>query len=69
MAADTTEASPFSTFQDTLYEDDDGCRTYGADDVEVCSCRELFRKLRIQMIDDRLVILRSVRSVIALKDG
>jgi hypothetical protein len=54
LVADTTEASPFSTFRDTLYEDDDGCRTTGADDVEVCSCRDLFRKLRIQMIDNIL---------------
>jgi hypothetical protein len=52
LAADTTEASPFSTFRDTLHEDDEGYRTFGADDIEVCSCRDLFRKLRIQMIDD-----------------
>jgi hypothetical protein len=35
-----------------LHEDDDGCRTFGADDVEVCSCRDLFRNIRFQMIDD-----------------
>ncbi len=52
LVADTTEASPFSTFRDTLHEDDDGSRTFGADDIEVCTCRDLFRKLRIQMIDD-----------------
>lgn len=47
LVADTTEASPFSTFRDRLHEDDEGCRTFGADDIEVCSCRNQFRKLRI----------------------
>jgi len=41
-----------STFRDRLHEDDDGCRTFGADDVDVYLCRDVFRKIRIQMIDD-----------------
>ena len=42
-----------STFRDRLHEDDDGCRTFGADDVDVYLCRDVFRKIRIQMIDDK----------------
>ena len=41
-----------STFRDRLQDDEDGHRTFGADDIEVCSRRDLFRKLRIQRIDD-----------------
>ncbi len=45
---------------------DDGLRACGADDVEGYLSRRMFRKIRIQMIDDTLDPQTAVLSFLAL---